>query len=719
MGELEHVRAQRRGGERALAALLEVARQQQHAPAGADAQHERGVVARGGAGAAPGPERLDAKVSERERRVLGGALLYRDAARTRCGDERPEGRFRAATGWKPEAPHRHRAEHRGEAAGVVEVRMARDREVERAHAERTERRHHHALARVEAARDRDAAVHQHAGLAPLHERRVALSDVEEDRAWGPGSEPRRGAQRGRGRGEQREAEAQRGAARAHAGDGEARRGDEAERPRRDPRPGGADRREPRHRVERRARDACRRREAARHQPGLDLGPGGGGRACGQREGQEQEGGERDGDAVREPAERRDGAEVPGDERRGRRRRAGRDAQRRHQRRARGAAARALGRRRAPHERGGGGERELDIGREGRRRIGRGHRERGRGEHHWRDEAPARELRQREERQEHERALDGGREAGEERVGRARGDRRADRAAPRIAARSEPGAAPQQRRARDIDGAGDQPEVETRHRHQVREPDPREVAPRARRERPGLPEPERREQAAPRPLARETFCGPTPQTRQCLERAARGRRCDLRAEQGIDLARDRPDPAPAQRTRGVAAARVRATSHGSETQRDPHPAPRTPRRRFGLCSFGMDQDPLGHRRRSPACARAGQHDLEPRGGGAHGLDPCLDHRFGGLARRRRTREGALASARRPARGERPDERCREAQPGRHRDRAERERVRPEPQPAARRRRLPIAEQQAEAVRPGQRREEPAHAAPPGTAGVSRG
>jgi hypothetical protein len=721
MAELEHVRAEQRHAERPLAGLLEVARQQHAVPAGADAQHERGVVARGGAHAAPGPERLDLEVSERERRVVGGAFLDGNAACACGGRERCEGRVRAAAGRQPEAPRRHLAQHRDEAAGVIEVRVARDHEIERTHAERAERRHHHAFARVEAIRDRDAAIHQHAGLAALHERGVALPDVEEDRARWAGVERRRRAQRRRGGGEQREAEAERSGPRAHAGDGEARGGGETERPRRDARPRRGNRCEPRYRVERRLRCLRCSTEAARQQPRLALGRGDGRRARRQRERQEHERGERDGDAVREPAERRDGAEVPGDERRGDGRRAGRDAQRRHQRAERsteGAAARALRRRRAPDQRGRGGERELDAGREGRRRIGRGHRERRGCKHHRSDQAPACELRQCEQRQEHERALHGSREAREQRVDGARPDRHAHRAAPRVAVRSEPGAAPQQRRSREIDRAGDQPEVETRHRHQVREPDPREVAPCARRERAGLAEPERREQATPRPFAREPFRPPPPEARQRLERGARGRRCDFRAKQRVDLARNRPDPALAQRARGVAAARVRAPSHGSEAERDPHPAPRAPGRRLRLRGVHADQDPRGHLARRSGRARVGEHDLEPRGDAAHRLDPSLDHHLGGLARGGRTRRRALEGARRPARGERSEERRREAQPGRHRDRAEHERVRPEPEPAARRRRPAIAEKQAEPVRTRQRGEQPAHAAPPGTAGARR-
>jgi hypothetical protein len=720
MAELEHVRAQRRRAERPLASRLEIARQQQRAAAGADAQHERGIVARSGARAAPGPERLDPEVAQPERRVLGGALRDRDAARACRGHERREGRVRAAAGRQPEAPRRHLAQHRDEAAGMIEVRVARDDEIEHMDAERAERRHHHALARVEAFRKGDAAVDQHAGLAPLHERRVALSNVEEERARGLGIERGRRAQRRRGRGEQREAEAQRGGPRAHTGDGEARGGDEAEHRGCDARPRRRDRREPRDRVERRLRELGRSAQALRQQPRVDVGPGDGRRARRQGERQEHEGGERDRDAVREPAERRDGAEVPRDERRGGGRGAGRDAERRHQRgecRTRGAGARALGPRRAPHQRGSGSEGELDAGREGRRRIDRGHGEKRRCEHHRRDQAPARELRQREQRQEHERALHGGREAGEQRVDGTRPDRHAHRAAPRVAARREPGAAPQQRRARKIDRAGNQPEVETRHRHQVREPDPREVAARARRERPALAEPERREQATTRPFACETLRAAPPQGRQRFERGARGRRCDLRAEQRVDLAGNRPDPAPAQRARGVAAARVRAPSHGTEAKRDPHPAPRAPGRRLRLRGVRADQDPRGHLGRGSGRARVGQHDLELRGTAAHRLDPCLDHRLRRLARRGRTRGCALEGGRRPSRGERADERRRKAQPGRDRDRADHERVRPEPQPAARRHRLAIAEQQAEPVCPGQRGEQPAHDAPRGTAGCA--
>ena len=255
-------------------------------------------------------------------------------------------------------------------------------------------------------------------------------------------------------------------------------------------------------------------------------------------------------------------------------------------------------------------------------------------------------------------------------------------------------------------------MQPRDRNQVGEPEPREVAPRVRPERGRLAEPERGEQAAARPLAREPRRAAPAQTRETVPDPPRRRRRDLGPQQWMDLARERADTPTAERPRPVAPARIRAPSSRGETQGDAHPGPRPPSRR----RLGPHENPRRDAQRGRRHgARLPQHPLEAAGHRGHRLDAPLDHRLDGLAQRRA--RGALASGgeRQRAGGEAHEERGRDAHARSGRDGPERQRLRGQPEPRAGRGWREIAERDAEPMRRGQRGEEEPHATPPGTGG----
>jgi hypothetical protein len=180
----QHVRAQvrARGDELRLGGAAHVAREE-HAPASRlHADHERAVVAPSRPGVHRRPERHDAQVAEHGRHVPPTALEDGRARAARRLAERREVGIRAGTPGQPDGSHRDPPEQPGEAAAVVEVRVARDHEVEAFDAERRQRRGHDGAAEIEAAGERGAGVHEDGARAPLHQHGVARAHVEDDEA---------------------------------------------------------------------------------------------------------------------------------------------------------------------------------------------------------------------------------------------------------------------------------------------------------------------------------------------------------------------------------------------------------------------------------------------------------------------------------------------------------------------------------------------------------
>jgi len=634
VAELQQRRAKvaRRGAEPGFALRLEIAGKEQTAPGQLDAHHERGVVPRGKPCDARWPERIHGDVADPKPRLPRRTLRDRDAPRACEREERFEGGLGPAARGNPEPGDRQGAEHGDEAPAVVEVRVARDHEVEAVHAERAEGREHDPLAGVEtgpAARpeQRRAAVDQHRGAVALHDRGIPLADVEIDDARDGGIEARRRTPGGGGRGERGQRQPDAGATRAHAGERERARSNEPERTGHHPQTRGGDRGDRAAAVEHRVAEPCRERER-RGEGTSRLRSARGDKTRCESDRQQRERGERHGHRVREPAERRDHAEVAGDERRG----GGRGARGgpEHEREraagvlesALGRRAFAAGRRRAPHERRRGEERELHTWGEARGGIPRRDRERGGAEQVRGRERPPRELAQGEEPEEHERALDRWVEPGQERVRGGTGERGREGEAPRVEAPGERRRAPRQRGRREVERARHQPQVETGDRHEMREAEPREGRARRRAERLCLAEPERREEAAAGPLGREPAGAGAAEAREGI---APGPTCrpELRVQLRLERRRARAEAAPRESVRTVAAAGVATSTRRRHAQRRPDPAPRP-----SLGELRRVGRPDQERIRKDETARPERDDvpqLERRT--AHGgRDPRLDARL---------------------------------------------------------------------------------------------
>ena len=706
------LRAARRH-EAELARALEIAREQQAPTARVHPHHERGVVAPGRAADARRPERLDADVAELEHRLARRALGGRHAARGGDLEQLAEAGLGARAGREPEARDGQRAQHRHEPAAMVEVGVARDHQLEAPHAERTERGQHHALARVEAARASAAvegrsAVDQERRPPALDDRRVALSDVEVDDAWSRRIEARRGPERGRGGGERGEPEPQRRAARAHAGEPERARGREAERTGRHAEPRRRTRGERDRTVEEQRGELRGRREGGRERASC-LGKRRRGEAARERERQQHERSQRDREPVREPAERRDHAEVERDERGRRGGGAGGGAEREPERlaEARERAMRRVARRRrrAPDERRRRREGELHAGCEGGGGIRGQHGEPRGAEGARRRERAARELREREQRQEGERALHRRSEAGEERVERAPAERNRDGAAARVAARRERRGAARERGRRPVERRRHQPQVEPRDRHQVRETEPRERGARGRPERRGLPQPERGEEVSAGPLPGQAPGSAPAEVREEIQELG------LRAlnhcmKRGMERCGGRAEPTARERARAVGAARVRSAARGCDAERDADPA--APRQLGeGGRSVGEHVEP-GRGRHARRRDRRDLGELEGRAARTC-ADPSLDHGLERSIEPRRPGRFAARSEREPAGCEGRDERTHEASPAERA--AERRRVEREPEPLLGVREAEVGAEEAGRVRGGQRGKEPSQAGAP--------
>jgi len=454
MRQHEHVGAQLGAGrcERPLGVGLEIPHEQ-HAPLiHLDAQGERAIVARSAAVRARRPEGHHAQVPGRERRIPEAALAHRHARPSRGGAQRGEVRGGAPSRRQPDLAHRQRVEHRGQASAVVEICVARHQQIEAAHAERTQRGHHAAAPEVRASRQRGASIHQQAAAQPLHDQRVALSDIERH-------ESRRGRQDGR-RGRQREAPAHGQRTRdTHTRAASAHGKQRAEPPREQPRPrrsaadaaGRGPGRGPGDRLERDAREAFGAEQRERGEGKLGKR---GARAGAQRRGQQREGGPGNRKKVREQRQRRRAAPMPDRQRRrrGDGQRGGADSVRPGRDRRRIAMRR-------PRQRGGGDEGKLGAGKEQRLGLQSEHEERSTGQRGQPGRRPRRAARQHQSDHQAPGAAHGHAPAGEQRVAERARERCRGCEATRVPARAQRGAARVQARCRPVEAARNQREVQ--------------------------------------------------------------------------------------------------------------------------------------------------------------------------------------------------------------------------------------------------------------------
>jgi hypothetical protein len=300
VGELQHGGAERCCvlDQACLAGRLEIPGEQHRGPARRDAHHQRSIVAREALAPPRGPERLDAEIAEPERGLARRTLDQGTPVRSGRVPQCAECRVHASARRKPDARDRKRPEHRDEPPAMVQIGVARHHQVEATHAQRGERRQHHALTRIEVDGSRayrTARIDQDGRLAALHDGGIALSHVEEN---GPGAwriDGRWAPECGRRDREHREGQPRNGATRADAGERQRRRDGQSDRT-------GLDRPEGRH-VRRKpftAGEKPGRERTGEAQESFAPGPGRCQETAGERKRKQHPGGDGNGKSVREP-----------------------------------------------------------------------------------------------------------------------------------------------------------------------------------------------------------------------------------------------------------------------------------------------------------------------------------------------------------------------------------------------------------------------------------
>lgn len=422
---------------------------------------------------------------------------------------------------------------------MVEVRVARDHEVEALDAEGRERGRHHRAAEIEATGERRAAVHEERAFAALHEHRVARAHVEDHEAR------RLGRERGRGRGaEQRDpgdrrSDPEQPASRGEPGEGEDAHAGEDDRPRR-----GSQRRcgqKTRQRAHGREGPVRRRERHGEHGPERR-------RRTARDEGRAEGEGEHDparprhGDQVHDEGEGGHDSQVERGEGRGREDRARRGGQEvcdpvaHAGPRRRGIPARSRG----EHERRARREGHLRTRVEEGFRLARQDHEGGQGEGMAAAgrSRPRHGHRRRED--DHEGATHRHVEAGEERV-RHRERRGEDqRLGAHVEARGERGGAHEDPPRDREDEGGQHGEVQPGDREEVRDAEHREALADLRAEARALAEGERGEQRAALAARLEPLGGASAQRVEPRQWARTFVVHDARVKPGVHQAPDRPD-----------------------------------------------------------------------------------------------------------------------------------------------------------------------------------
>jgi hypothetical protein len=668
----QHVRAQvgAGGDEPRLRGAAHVAREEHAAAARLHADHERAIVARRRPDARQRPERRDAQVAEHRRSVPRAALEDRRARTPRRLAEGSEVRIRAAAPGQPHGSDGQATEDGREPAAVVEIRVARDHEVQALHAEGCERGRHDRAAEVEAARERRAAVHEDRALPPLHQHRVARAHVEdhetrrlrpERRRGGDAQdrhrrEGRRDAERRAAHGEPRESHE--GRAREHEGPRrwrEGRRGQGArqpgqrgegpvrgrqghgergvEQPRRPPRAQGGGEGERQHDPARpRHRHHVHREGQGRHDPEVERGQGSRREDRARRRRNER----------REPlphAEPRRGAPRP--------------------------------RPRREHERRAGREGELGARLEERLRLPRQDHERRQGQGMTAPGRPGPRHGRRAREHDHEGAAHGHVEARQERVGHRERRSEAERRGAHVVAGRERGTTHQDPPRDREDQCGEHREVQPRDREEVRDAERREGVARLRSEARALAEGERREERSPLAVRLEAARGARAQPVEPRQGTPRLAVHDACREPVVDESRLRPDPGARQPARLAPAPGIVPVPGSAQPDAHAHAVPGQRALERSDTRRCRSPDHV-HARGDPGSAGSDRlHALE--------LDP--ERAAPPQHRPHRALEGLLALRLRPRRGrvlELPGE---PRAPGAQR--REQERERPHPRPASRR------------------------------------
>ena len=106
-----------------------------------------------------------------------------DLALPRRSEKGGEGRVSPAAGWEPEPGGGNALENRAQPSAVVEIRVARDDEVETRHPERGKSRNHGGSPEIHATGKRRRAVDEDRSPSALDDDGVALPHIECHHAW--------------------------------------------------------------------------------------------------------------------------------------------------------------------------------------------------------------------------------------------------------------------------------------------------------------------------------------------------------------------------------------------------------------------------------------------------------------------------------------------------------------------------------------------------------
>ncbi len=180
VGQLQDVGSQIRSGrqQRGFARGLEVAGNQHASTACVHAHDERALVAGSRPAFPRRPQRDDAQIPHAPRGIPAPFLADRHARGARGAPQRVEGGIPEPRWRQPQRVHPERVQHGHRAAAVVQIRMGDDEEIETAHAQGAQRRHHAPAAQIGTSGKRRPGVDQHRGVSTLNERGVPLPDVQ-------------------------------------------------------------------------------------------------------------------------------------------------------------------------------------------------------------------------------------------------------------------------------------------------------------------------------------------------------------------------------------------------------------------------------------------------------------------------------------------------------------------------------------------------------------
>ncbi|MCZ6463987.1 MAG: hypothetical protein O7A09_06575 [Proteobacteria bacterium] len=581
VAHLEHVRPQvdARGQELLLHRRPDVAREQDAAPCGLDGQDQRAVVARrppsgGHRGRLGRPEGRDREISRAFGAVSRTALANRNAPRPGRRTQRVERGLRSGATGNPDLPHGECREDGRGAPPVIQIRVGDGQHVDPPDPESAQRRRHGAASGIVPAGQRRSRVDQQHAAPALDQDRVPEPDIEGNHAGRERRELRGRRALQHGGHAAGDAHAARGA--AHAQCGERTRDRQQEPGKGGPRqarrhqlghgkgkrirgPAECHQRSLRHEGERREQ---RRRDRVRCEQGQ--------RRRQQRAGQQDPGRPRHADEVGQQRRGPDEPAIDGHEGRRDRERRGRCAHQtdRAPRDRPGTPRPIRGLPQAQQERGARGEGELRAGLEQAARIHGQDHQSSRPQGIDRSAGTAAQGRPGEREEEHAGPPHRRREAGEQTVGKGQPDRGGEGRGPRVKAHRERPRAREDRPRAGVGQRGDQGEVQTRDRQQVRRAQTGERIARLGTESRAIAHAQGGEQRAARPLCAEPVGRPP--TRPLDSGAQAGLRPDPHPESRIDQPSPRADAAPLAPPLGAAPSGIAQAAGRPHAQAGAHP-----------------------------------------------------------------------------------------------------------------------------------------------------